>query len=119
MEQPYGFSVDWWALGVLMYEMMCGQTPFEADNEDDLYKAILEDSILFPPFISAPAKSIILGVCCVPRVLCVMRRRSLTRFFFVRLQFVCITFSLCGRACICLLPLGSAGVPVPTRYPCR
>lgn len=24
-EKPYGFSVDWWALGVLMYEMMAGQ----------------------------------------------------------------------------------------------
>ena len=25
LEKPYGFSVDWWALGVLMYEMMTGQ----------------------------------------------------------------------------------------------
>ena len=23
--RPYGVSVDWWALGVLMYEMMCGR----------------------------------------------------------------------------------------------
>jgi serine/threonine protein kinase len=62
VEQPYGFSVDWWALGVLMYEMMCGQTPFEADNEDDLYKAILEDAILFPPFLSQPARAVISAV---------------------------------------------------------
>ena len=34
-ELDYGASVDWWALGVLMYEMMAGQPPFEADNEDD------------------------------------------------------------------------------------
>ena len=32
-EHDYGASVDWWALGVLMYEMMAGQPPFEADNE--------------------------------------------------------------------------------------
>merc|ERR1719225_2229755 len=32
-ELDYGASVDWWALGVLMYEMMAGQPPFEADNE--------------------------------------------------------------------------------------
>ena len=28
-EHDYGASVDWWALGVLMYEMMAGQPPFE------------------------------------------------------------------------------------------
>jgi novel protein kinase C epsilon type len=47
-EQEYGMSVDWWALGVLMYEMMAGQPPFEADNEDDLFEAILHDDVLYP-----------------------------------------------------------------------
>ena len=40
-EQDYGTSVDWWALGVLMYEMLAGQPPFEADNEDDLFEVRL------------------------------------------------------------------------------
>lgn len=47
-ECDYGASVDWWALGVLMYEMMVGQPPFEADNEEDLFEAILNENILFP-----------------------------------------------------------------------
>lgn len=31
-----GFSVDWWALGVLMFEMMAGRSPFDiiTDNPD-------------------------------------------------------------------------------------
>lgn len=33
-----GFSVDWWALGVLMFEMMAGRSPFDivgsSDNPD-------------------------------------------------------------------------------------
>ena len=40
--------MDWWALGVLMYEMMAGQPPFEADNEDDLFESILHDDVLYP-----------------------------------------------------------------------
>lgn len=33
---PLGFSVDWWALGVLMFEMMAGRSPFDiiTDNPD-------------------------------------------------------------------------------------
>lgn len=33
---PPGFSVDWWALGVLMFEMMAGRSPFDiiTDNPD-------------------------------------------------------------------------------------
>ena len=42
-ELDYGASVDWWALGVLMYEMMAGQPTFEADNEDDLFESILHE----------------------------------------------------------------------------
>jgi serine/threonine protein kinase len=31
-EQPYNFSVDWWALGVLTFELVSGQTPFRDIN---------------------------------------------------------------------------------------
>ena len=39
-----------WALGVLMYEMMAGQPPFEADNEEDLFEAILHDKCYLSGF---------------------------------------------------------------------
>lgn len=60
-EKDYGSSVDWWALGVLMYEMMAGQPPFEADNEDELFEAILHDEVLYPVWLSREANSILRG----------------------------------------------------------
>ena len=54
--------MDWWALGVLMYEMMAGQPPFEADNEDELFEAILRDEVLYPVWLSREANSVLRGV---------------------------------------------------------
>ncbi|XP_049877796.1 protein kinase C isoform X2 [Pectinophora gossypiella] len=60
-ELEYGVSVDWWALGVLLYEMLAGQPPFEADNEDDLFESILHDDVLYPVWLSKDAVSILKG----------------------------------------------------------
>ena len=45
-----------------MYEMMAGQPPFEADNEDDLFESILHDDVLYPVWLSKQAVSILKGV---------------------------------------------------------
>ncbi|XP_067941966.1 calcium-independent protein kinase C-like [Watersipora subatra] len=58
---PYNESVDWWALGVLMYEMLAGQPPFEADNEEDLFENIQHDDILYPVWLSKDAISMLSG----------------------------------------------------------
>ena len=55
----YGHAVDWWAFGVLLYEMLSGQPPFEADHEDDLFEAILHDEVLFPIWLSQPSVNIL------------------------------------------------------------
>lgn len=44
-----------------MYEMMAGQPPFEADNEDDLFESILHDDVLYPVWLSREAVSILKG----------------------------------------------------------
>ena len=41
-------SVDWWAIGVLMYEMLFGMTPFFNQNQRKLLKKIKTAKVLFP-----------------------------------------------------------------------
>ena len=48
LEQRYGRAVDWWAFGVLTYEMLLVQSPFRGDDEDEIFDAILEDEPLYP-----------------------------------------------------------------------
>ena len=45
-----------------MYEMMAGQPPFEADNEDDLFDSILHDDVLYPVWLSKEATQILKAV---------------------------------------------------------
>ncbi|CDQ60453.1 unnamed protein product [Oncorhynchus mykiss] len=66
--EDYGFSVDWWALGVLMFEMMAGRSPFDiiTDNpdmntEEYLFQVILEKPIRIPRSLSVKAASVLKG----------------------------------------------------------
>ncbi|NP_001085794.1 protein kinase C eta L homeolog [Xenopus laevis] len=58
-EMQYGPLVDWWAMGVLLYEMLCGHAPFEAENEDDLFEAILNDEVVYPGWLSQDSVEIL------------------------------------------------------------
>ncbi|CAD5226032.1 unnamed protein product [Bursaphelenchus xylophilus] len=46
--QLYNEAVDFWSFGVLMYEMLIGQSPFHGDGEDELFDAILNERPYFP-----------------------------------------------------------------------
>ncbi|KAI8968970.1 kinase-like domain-containing protein [Mycotypha africana] len=56
-KQGYSFSTDWWSLGIVIYELLFGQRPFQAKSNEDLQKAILSDPVEFPkePKISPEA----------------------------------------------------------------
>lgn len=59
LEQRYGRAVDWWAFGILIYEMLLGQAPFRGDDEDEIFDAILEDEPLYPIHMPADSVSIL------------------------------------------------------------
>lgn len=63
-EQRYGRAVDWWAFGVLIYEMLLGQSPFRGDDEDEIFDAILEDEPLYPIHMPHASVSILQQLLC-------------------------------------------------------
>ncbi|KXL50001.1 hypothetical protein M433DRAFT_151558 [Acidomyces richmondensis BFW] len=57
-------AVDWWTLGILIYEMLYGTTPFKGKNRNATFANILRDEVPFPegsgsPNISNLCKSLI------------------------------------------------------------
>ncbi|KAK2071819.1 hypothetical protein P8C59_006214 [Phyllachora maydis] len=47
-------AVDWWTLGILIYEMLYGTTPFKGKNRNATFANILREDIPFPDHASAP-----------------------------------------------------------------
>lgn len=60
--QPYGNSVDYWAYGVLLYEMLVGQPPFDGEDEEELFAAITDHNVSYPKSLSKEAKDVCKGV---------------------------------------------------------
>ncbi|TPX65756.1 hypothetical protein SpCBS45565_g04935 [Spizellomyces sp. 'palustris'] len=55
----HGKAVDWWALGILIFEMLAGYPPFFDDNPFGIYEKILAGRIVFPAHFDANAKDLI------------------------------------------------------------
>lgn len=55
----HGKAVDWWALGILIYEMLAGYPPFYDENPFGIYQKILAGRIEFPRHFEPHAKDLI------------------------------------------------------------
>ena len=59
--QEYDQNIDWWSLGIIIYEMLCGVPPFYLENLDKMYEMIQNTEVTFPSniYLSYEAKDII------------------------------------------------------------
>ncbi|KAL7838206.1 hypothetical protein AOLI_G00266100 [Acnodon oligacanthus] len=58
-DSTYTRAVDWWGLGVLIYEMLVGESPFPGDDEEEVFDSIVNDEVRYPRFLSPESVSII------------------------------------------------------------
>eukprot|EP00063_Salmo_salar_P056442 XP_014031277.1 PREDICTED: serine/threonine-protein kinase N1-like isoform X2 [Salmo salar] len=57
-DTSYTRAVDWWGLGVLIYEMLVGESPFPGDDEEEVFDSIVNDEVRYPRFLSTEAIAI-------------------------------------------------------------
>lgn len=57
--QGYSKAVDWWTLGVLLYEMLTGLPPFYSEDVNEMYRKILQDPLRFPEDVHPDARSLL------------------------------------------------------------
>ncbi|XP_076306966.1 cAMP-dependent protein kinase catalytic subunit alpha-like isoform X4 [Tachypleus tridentatus] len=59
LSKGYNKAVDWWALGVLMYEMAAGYPPFFADQPIQIYEKIVSGKVRFPSHFTSDLKDLL------------------------------------------------------------
>ncbi|XP_047381480.1 serine/threonine-protein kinase N3 isoform X3 [Sciurus carolinensis] len=58
-QESYTRAVDWWGLGVLLYEMLVGECPFPGDTEEEVFDCIVNADAPYPHFLSAQSLELI------------------------------------------------------------
>jgi serine/threonine protein kinase len=59
LNKGHGKPVDWWTLGILVYEMIVGYPPFVDEEPMGIYQKILSGKIVFPKFFDKNAKVLV------------------------------------------------------------
>ncbi|KAJ3047340.1 RAC-gamma serine/threonine-protein kinase [Rhizophlyctis rosea] len=53
------FAADWWAYGVVLFEMLCGFHPFYSDDREMIRDNIISAEIEYPPHVTSDARDLI------------------------------------------------------------
>ena len=59
LNKGHGKSVDWWTLGVLLYEMIVGIDPFNDEDTMAIYQKVIKGKLKFPSYFPSDAKSLV------------------------------------------------------------
>ena len=62
MNKGYNHAVDWWAVGVLIYEMRCGRSPFEHQSQMEMFKKISRRDFKYPRDFTKEEQELIGGL---------------------------------------------------------
>ncbi|EGT59400.1 CBN-PKN-1 protein [Caenorhabditis brenneri] len=57
-DSSYTRAIDWWGLGVLIFEMLVGEPPFSGDDEEEIFDSIISEDVRYPRFLSVESIAI-------------------------------------------------------------
>merc|ERR1740129_1427876 len=62
----HGRAVDWWMLGVLLFELLAGRAPFEAETTQQVYELVKRgiEAVRFPHECKRAAAELVRALCC-------------------------------------------------------